>query len=66
MNFKVNLFFHLYETPFTPFEFPTLIVSRLSYGVGSAPNLFSGLKNVKSRLNPDQNFKKSRPNPDLI
>ena len=32
----------------------------------SAPNLFSGLKNVKSRLNPDQNFKKSRPNPDLI
>ena len=34
MNFKVNLFFLLYETPFTPFGFPTLIVSRLSGGVG--------------------------------
>ena len=34
MNFKVNLFFHLYETPFTPFGFPMLIVSRLSGGVG--------------------------------
>ena len=30
MNLKVNLFFHLYKTPFTPFGFPTLIVSRLS------------------------------------
>ena len=30
MNFKVNLFFHLYETPLTPFGFPTLIVLRLS------------------------------------
>ena len=34
MNFKVNLFFHLYETPFTPFGFPPLIVSRLSGWVG--------------------------------
>ena len=34
MNFKVNLFFHLYETPFTSFGFPTLIVSRLSGRVG--------------------------------
>ena len=34
MNLKVNLFFHLHETPFTPFGFPTLIVSRLSGGVG--------------------------------
>ena len=34
MNFKVNLFFHRYEIPFTPFGFPTLIVSRQSGGVG--------------------------------
>ena len=34
MKFKANLFFHLYETPFTPFGFPTLIVLRLSGGVG--------------------------------
>ena len=25
MKFKVNMFFHLYETPFTPFGLPTLI-----------------------------------------
>ena len=34
MNFKVNLFFHLYETPLTTFGFPMLIVSTLSGGVG--------------------------------
>ena len=28
------MFFHLYETPFTPFGFPTLIVSSLSGGMG--------------------------------
>ena len=27
MNFRVNFFFHFYKTPFTPFGFPTLIVS---------------------------------------
>ena len=32
----------------------------------SAPTLISRPKSVKSRLNPDQNFKKNRPNPDHI
>ena len=34
MNFKVNLFFHLYETPFAPLGIPNLIVQRVSGGVG--------------------------------
>ena len=32
----------------------------------SAPTLISRPKSVKSRLNPDQNSKKTRPNPDPI
>ena len=34
MNFKVNLLFHLYETPFTHLGIPTLIVQRVSGGGG--------------------------------
>ena len=30
MNFAVNLFFHLYDTPFTPLGIPTPIVPRVS------------------------------------
>ena len=33
MNFKVDLFFHLYETPFTSLGIPTPIVPRVSGGV---------------------------------
>ena len=31
MNFKVNLFFHLYETNITPLGIPILTVTRVSF-----------------------------------
>ena len=34
MNFKVNLFFHLYETHITPLGIPIPAVPRVSDGVG--------------------------------
>ena len=34
MKFKANLFFHIYEIPFTPLGISTLIVQRVSGGVG--------------------------------
>ena len=34
MHFKVNLFFHLYETPFTPLGIPTPIVPMVSGWMG--------------------------------
>ena len=34
MNFKVNLFFHLYETHITPLGIPIPEVPRVSDGVG--------------------------------
>ena len=34
MNFNVNLFFHLYETPFTPLGIPTPIVPRVGWWGG--------------------------------
>ena len=34
MNFKVNLFFHLYETHITPLGTPIPTVTRVSDGMG--------------------------------
>ena len=34
MNFKVNLYFHLYETHITPLGIPIPTVPRVSDGVG--------------------------------
>ena len=34
MNFKVNLFNHLYETPFTPLDIPNLKVQSGGLGLG--------------------------------
>ena len=58
MNFKVNLFFHLYETPFNPLDIPTPIFLRVSGGMGLgghngknkfAPKYFAGkIKHFKA------------------
>ena len=39
MNFKVNLFFHLYETHITPLGNPILTVPRGSDGVGKGEKM---------------------------
>ena len=38
MNFKVNLFNHLYETPFTPLDIPNLKVQSGGLGLGGGHN----------------------------
>ena len=47
-------------------ECELLLFSHFCPPTTSAPTSFSRPKSVKSRLNPDQNSKKTRPNPDPI
>ena len=54
MDFKVNLFFHLYETPSPPLGTPTPIVPRKSGGVGwgghNGENLKFALKCISGKM----------------
>ena len=49
MNFKVNLFFHLYQTSFTPFGFPILIVYSRAWKVVYFPGN-TGLNFLAKRM----------------
>ena len=61
-----TVFFHTHNHQGLGVHFPREDLPQLLGVKPSVSTLFSGLKNHKSRLNPDPNFKKTGLNPDPI